>query len=99
MGWGSPFKAFAILFKPVLCTFPPLARVGLGQWSGLRFSSQSFGAVDIQVYHARLGGKAGSHRLDRVAFLSSSLSVVSLVLSDVLNPTFRLLQLNIWGFR
>lgn len=71
---GSPFQAFAVLFEPVLCTFPPLA-------SGLACNSvprACWCAVDSQVYRAQLGAKARAHKLDRVAFPSSSLSVLSL---------------------
>lgn len=54
---------------------PPLARVDPG--SGLPRSS----VLESQLYHEQLGGKAGAHKLDGVALLSSSLSMVSLVLS------------------
>lgn len=59
---------------------PPLARVDLG--SGLPRSS----VLESQLYHEQRAAKAGAHKLDGVALLSSSLSMVSLVLSVVLPP-------------
>lgn len=53
-------------------------------------------AVESQLYHAQVRGKAGAHELDGVTFLSSSLTMGSLVLSHVLACPPPPFQLNSW---
>ena len=81
---GSVFKAFAMLFRPVPVVCHPMASLRSGQWSILYLSTQVYGMLfSIRSMPAQFRGEVRNYG---AALLNSSLSVISLILSSLLNP-------------
>lgn len=72
-GWGSPFRAFAVLFDPVPCTCHLLGQLAVAVVLSVVQFSKLWCTVSGHIYPEQLrGGKLGAcKQLDGVPFLSS----------------------------
>lgn len=90
---SSVFKAFAMLFRSVPVVCHPMASPRSGQWSIVYLSTQVYGMLfSIRSMPAQFRGEVKNYG---VALLNSSLSVISLILSSLLNPLFSPLAKNL----